>query len=372
MATKTETDAPTRIARRKRWPLWVLMAGILVAAGFVVGSLNLTGNPANLPLQADAGALHFGNVWAQPNFTWNVPLHNTSQYEVRVEEVAGLCRCTVPSVRDMTIPPGETRSIPLRIDLLPRGSEEAAAAERDFAVELALTYRHRLVRHRQLFTINGKVRKLFAAQPATAVFDRPLLLGESDQESIRVRTRFETDVADVQAQVDPALAAARLEAAPNDKSTFDIVITPSARLPVGRFAFDVVLAPVARNGDALPHCPIPVRGVVVQDAFAIPENVCFAGQRPGGTETQTLAVQSRNHRAIATVHVEGLSEGDGLSARTRRADASPVCYIDLTWTPALAKQPAPTKVTLIVTYASGESAWFDVAVSIPSLVTQSK
>lgn len=92
-------------------------------------------------LAVQAAALDLGEVWEQRDYVCNLPIRNRIGQDVNVAEFAVSCQCLVVEPRTITIPPGETVTVRLTLNLAERAEKNIDLPERPLLVEVVPVFR---------------------------------------------------------------------------------------------------------------------------------------------------------------------------------------------------------------------------------------
>jgi hypothetical protein len=75
-------------------------------------------------LVCDAADYDFGRVNGEPVISHNFQLKNTGSEDLVIRRIQTSCGCTTPGIRSMTIRPGDTAELPVKMDLKGRSGKQ--------------------------------------------------------------------------------------------------------------------------------------------------------------------------------------------------------------------------------------------------------
>jgi hypothetical protein len=286
----------------------VLAFLLLSAACIAVHGLNRRDNASAETIQGlfiAAERLDFGEVWEQHEFSWTLPIENRSDNDVRILGFS-CCSGRVESMPpDLTIPAHGREDVSLTIDLtgrttretksyLPEGSGTRSPARNDLLplkFELGIRPRIEGAPDEGLaWLLSGRVRRVLGLAPAVLDFDTSLTRGQTFVPRVVIVTQHRS-LASLCCHCDPSYGSAVLRDASSR-----LEICPSQSLPIGPFAFDVILQGTTSQGEKLPPLRLPVRGQVLHDVEPIPSSLFLGAAFAGQTLTVNLILRSRTGR----------------------------------------------------------------------------
>jgi hypothetical protein len=85
-ATRVDTVDPTAVRRARTWKIvsTVVILASMLAGGLILKWTREFWNNSDAALVVDPQYLDFGDVWAQPDFEWKIPIRNTIGRDIRI------------------------------------------------------------------------------------------------------------------------------------------------------------------------------------------------------------------------------------------------------------------------------------------------
>ena len=115
-----------RRIRSSRWLLAIAILGfsflIAYLGGWAARYLRGSEQPTTVidELAVANSDLDMGEVWEAKNFVWRLPIHNLSSRTIEIRKFETSCGCTAVEPSSISILPGETAMVNLKIDLTHR------------------------------------------------------------------------------------------------------------------------------------------------------------------------------------------------------------------------------------------------------------
>lgn len=294
-ATESRRTVIHRIIR------WLLPAAVVVGAsvfGFQIGSLRhqLAQTPA---LVVSQRSLDFGEAWAQAAFRWTLPITNTTGREIEIRENRSSCRCTAVEPSHLVIPPGQTRTVTLTLDLMPKTQEEASQPVRNLSV--TLTPQVPSVPERFRWELHGRIRNPLSVSPRALSVEVVRGTGLQWRD---VKVTPEIPLSELQATANSSVLHPEVEHPSDAKEPFVLHVGVVPTSTTGRHELKVVLKPVAEEFGRLPEVTVPVIVGVVEDVQAIPHLIAFGGLPVGETGEDTVILSSRTGKPFQLLEID--------------------------------------------------------------------
>jgi hypothetical protein len=286
--------------------LVLLFGGALPAALFVMSANEDSARPRPPEVTVSKEALDFGEVWAQSDFEWTLPLQNQTIHDVVVDEIVTSCHCTRASEASVALAPGETADCRLLIDLLPGQLPSAPGQSREFSVHVTATI-DGTRKERRRWVITGRVRDALGVSAPQVRFEAgdPVLRTQPRFEPPQIRFQSALQLVSARAEVDPPVAALSCEL---ESSTSGFVkLQPAADLPLG--PLDAVLRIIATTADAgeMAVVSMPVSGLVLDDVQLLPRQLTFGATPVGDVREATVVLTSRTGKEVVVDRVDSAS-----------------------------------------------------------------
>ncbi len=294
--------------RVARLGLWILiLASVAVGAVWLRSNANRNITSKGLLLVPEE-ALDFGDVWAQPNFQWTLPIQNPTGGDVEIVEFRSSCGCSSIQPEKLLIPAGRTMLVRVALDLTTRDPQQLGLRSRAFATEIVPVIKSGLPSQVH-WRLRGRVRPYpIVLSPTRVDFGESLVRGSSFP-SRTVEVKCSEALASLVAECDESLARARVVQPIQAGSCLHLEITPRTNLPAGEHAFKVKLKPVLRAtaaGSALPPLMLEVSAEVCNDVYVAPSTLWFGAAKVGEILEDTVTLGSREKRfAVVEVKHQG-------------------------------------------------------------------
>lgn len=297
-STTVGTDHSPWRGRALVLALTVVVAGAGVWAGIRRNSPQAAG------LIVPQDALKLGDVWAQKEFQWRLPLNNPTGRDIEVLHLRAGCNCTEITPRHLVVPAGGRGEVQLTLDLTEVAqSDRTSGAPRRFEVDLRARTRGGGPGPRT-WTLRGRVRTPFAVTPSPVRFPQPVVAGDE----FRSRTAEVEPIVPlkaVRAEVESQNMHIEVSSKPDNAGRYTLRIRPSADLPVGHFRMSVRLRGMTAAGKTLPPYSVPVEGEVLADIHALPSAVDLSGLQRDERFEEILTVQSRRGSLFEVQDIRG-------------------------------------------------------------------
>lgn len=262
-------------------------ASRVIAACFVTflfsGVLMFAIQPALSPATDDAlaipdGALNFGSVVAQRGFRWTLPVRNTTQHDIHVQNVVLACRCMAIEPREFTVAGGQTVTVCVILDLLPPTKADARRTSRVVGLDFVPVTTETLP-HPVHWRLRGIVlRHPLLVEESPVEFPGPLVEGcPSPPKCVEITAM--TGLVGVKATGAESTLAVDVRHSASELDKYEIRITPRQSLCAGEYHCELLLQayPVGLARDLFPDLPLDVYLDVRHDVVATPRTL-FLGK----------------------------------------------------------------------------------------------
>lgn len=254
-------------------------------------------------LVVSASDLDIGEVWETTDFSLDLPIHNRSGSEKKIEEFATSCLCTAVEPRTLAIPPGGAATVRVRIDPNHRSPDDISLAVRPFAVEITPIQSTSLP-HQPGWRIHGLFKSRVTLSALSLPFGEEVVQG-APAVTRKVVATAHVPIRRLEARVEPAtVGTASVVRVPDQPDRVELRITPANTLPIGPFKATVIVDVVESSGNVVPGAALPIAGNVQPEARLLPARLML-GVHPVGTTAETVVVlQAPAETAWAVDHTE--------------------------------------------------------------------
>jgi hypothetical protein len=269
------------MTRRRLILLAFLAAGLAAVAGNLTGRWRSSGQPAaDQPassLYIDSRDLDIGEVWEQDRLVRRIRVYNRGSEPARVTTLAGSCACVGPGSVSETIPPGESREIPVELDLEATCSAAGPSYIRQVKLPLPLSVEPAVAG--RPWQIRGRVRSALAVPVRLIDFGR--MPPHSPPRSRVIPVRALTGLSDLSVSVDQPYVSAGLK--PSGPGTWELTVRTIPALPPMRSSASVELHAVTTHGEPVPPVRVSVEFEVLGDIQPDTPDVLLGTCQVGGS-----------------------------------------------------------------------------------------
>lgn len=301
-----ETDLAASSSRAARFVVPYVLLALASLFGFWFGWTRIARTANNQGLIIPDEALDVGELWVQDGFEWLLPLHNTTQEELKVVAVDVSCSCALVEPQALIIRAGGTAQKRMTLDLTGVKSYGDGAGPHPFEVEIVVRFeRNRLVLT-DGWTLRGRVRHALSVPSAIQFGGAERLIDKSSFPSKSVRVLAYRPLQQLRAECDESRASVTVLRDQAQPLAFLVAVTPNDALEPGPFAFAVRLTAILPGRQVLPSIPLHVRGTVESDIYAVPAILRFTqtqGQTKGYRVAESVTVQSHSGRPFVVESV---------------------------------------------------------------------
>lgn len=263
-----------------------------------------------LTLHIDSKHLDFGDVWETDQFEWTIPIRNTDTRQAELIGLAGSCNCGSVEPAAMSIPPGETRTLRIKIDLRPKAGAKVEPTGRPFATTISGVFKNGTDLPAPVsWNLRGRVKRVVRTVP-TVEFGLLSELGVPFRPLV-IPVEPVVDIASITVSVSVPEFQAALRPRTGAESGWALVVTPGPGLKRGAYKGTVTLMPVGHGGTPLTSLQLPLSAEVVPDVEAAPGAIFAGGREVGAEVTETLTLRSLSNRPFVVDRAE--AEGNGVS-----------------------------------------------------------
>ncbi len=241
-------------------------------------------------------------MWEQTGYPHNLVIHNHNNVATEIFDFAVSCGCVeVIEPRSLTIAPGATAAIRLKLDLAKRTSSERGRSKRPFEVEIRPLQKVQTTQPG--WRLHGVIKSRVTLDTLSLDFGDSAVRGQPPLPRKVTATVHVAD-ASLRAKVVPDLATIRVSPSVGSANQFDLMLAPRPTLPVGTFSCKVHLDLVTKEGEVLPGVILPVTGRMQPEVRAIPAQLVFGPRRVGQTAESTVTLQVPKGEDWIVDHIE--------------------------------------------------------------------
>jgi hypothetical protein len=247
-------------------------------------------------LLIDDRALDLGELWISDDpYSHSVPLTNASSEVLAVSDVITSCSCTKVEPKSLSIPPGESATLNILIDVLPKTASELQAEKRDVNILISPLVTSPNSKARLTYRLHGTVRQAYRLASRVVDFGSELAW------------HSQLPTQELVVQCDPSIHAlhvvphvkgvtASVSRLSTSSNTFKIVLVPDVTFTntLGAISGALEIYGVNARGDRLPSRNCTLVGIVVDDITAIPEGIQLGPMPRGSIAHRTLSLRSRS------------------------------------------------------------------------------
>lgn len=291
-------DFQQRLSRR----VWFWIA--LVAVTLFPWGVRQATRPAPVhELWVPPDRLDFGSASPQEEFRWTFPVINRSCRDIEIVGFRPSCQCTAVEPKTLRIPPGESRSLRLALNLMPASEADLESPIRPFAVTVQPIFKGGWPRQ-DGWQVTGVVRNPYVVSPPFVNFGDSLVEGH-DFGSRTVEVRCEEPIIELAAKSQAVSVTTAVNRDAVDNQLFRVIVTPRGDLPLGTHEFRILLQGTTPQGGRLLSVPLKGLARVVPDAEIAPPMLAFGMVDLGETVQRDLLIASRSGRPIEISGVDG-------------------------------------------------------------------
>ncbi len=303
METASEHRSDTVTTHRWGWPLFV---AILVGIGYLFSQVHGVKESQfqQAPLVvADPSKLDFGERWEGEEFTWTVPIRNTTDRPIEVTEFSTSCTCTTVEPKQLRWEAGQTANVTLTIRPV-----IDARKQTDLTTQIVSLLGYGADRKTILLSafVWGRPRQLVEFDPPEVSFSQPLVRGV-ESATVRVSIRPEVTGQTVRVVPDPDIRAL-LEANGGD---YELRVSVKPKL-AGNWSGSVRVELLGADAKLVAAKDLVITANVVQPVVAVPSRFDF-GVVPVGEMAEVNVVLKPT--SATTFSVEGWTSSDGVQTR---------------------------------------------------------
>ncbi|MCI0638709.1 MAG: hypothetical protein L0Y72_23975 [Gemmataceae bacterium] len=289
LQTEEKSDAVARLLRNAVAAAFLVVLGVI---SFWLMDKTQQTLLANQGLIIPPSALDLGEVWEDASHSISLPLQNPTDKDVNILGFYSSCSCVEVKPAKVSLPANAERQIQLTLDL--RTGRKPNQIAHEFSAQLVPKIEN-AIPQQQGWKIHGRVKRALSLSPSVLVFGQELIAGEPFPPK-KVRAIGHVLLSDLLPAQKSAWYSVSVTGPDPKRGDFDVAISPSESLPVGRFQFDIILRPIAADGVELPSVALGVEGRVLPFVECFPESVNFGAVPVGFGGFEKVLLRSRTQK----------------------------------------------------------------------------
>jgi hypothetical protein len=208
-------------------------------------------------LVIDSASLEFGEVWGGRDYAISLPIQNVTDRTIRIDEFQTPCDCKPVEPRTLTIPPGETREIQLRLDPVKQPASTVGQPRRiDTSIRAIIHGRATL----KAWKVRGTIRPPIATDMPAVLFGESNRAGQPPL-GRRLKVSFQTPGI-AKAELVPAVADVRVVEG-QSSCEWTVVVTPRTDRAPGPYRGTLTISNISPDGlTAIASLELPVDGIL--------------------------------------------------------------------------------------------------------------
>jgi hypothetical protein len=253
----------------------------------------------------DAAALDLGEVWERPDFVHSIAIRNRRSTTAEIQAFAASCDCLSVESRTLAIPPGETATVRLKLDLSLRALHELGQAVRPLHLEIRPVCKGAVSKEAG-WVLHGVVKSALTLDTLALRFGDAAGSGATPF-SRKVRATVHLPGGSLRATAKPDLVTVDVRQRPETTDEFELTIAPRKGLPVGAFTCKLKLEVVSAAGEVIPGVTLAIDGTIQPPVRALPARLLLGSRRVGSTAEATVTLQVPEGENWVVDHVEAES-----------------------------------------------------------------
>jgi len=241
-------------------------------------------------LAISTASLDLGEVAEQTDCRLELPIHNLNDQPTEIIDFAVSCGCVeAVEPRTMTIGPGKTAMLRLKVNLAKRYPSERGLVNRPFEVEIRPIQKTPAPKQSG-WRLHGTIKSRITLDTQWLDFGDAPVHGQSPV-ARKVIATVHVPGTSLAASIKPDIATVKVKAMDGSNDQFELVVTPHPTLPVGPFSGNIQVDLIANDAARLPGVVLPIAGKMQPEVRAIPAHLAFGGRQVGGYAESTVTLQ---------------------------------------------------------------------------------
>lgn len=250
-------------------------------------------------LEVSPEILNLGNVWENDAHVLTIPINNTTNRDIEIHNFRTSCFCMKTEPETLTIPPGQTRSIQVTLNLSLRSPNEIGQFRRPLRLAVTPDFSDNF--EGLYWRITGEVRSRITLDKLNVQFGDNPTIGQPYSRQVKITTHIPCQR--LLAIAEPPLLDISVEPT-NEPNTHVATISPSIELGVGQFESEVRFLLETDDGILEGGVPLPVAGRVQAEPVILPRHVIFGPRELGNVEEIELSLVTLTGRQWQISRIE--------------------------------------------------------------------
>jgi hypothetical protein len=268
--------------------------------------------------------LNLGEIWEQRDFYHELPIENRNGFPVKVLDFERSCGCVAVEPQSLTLAPGETKAVRLRLDLANRTRLEIGRQARDLAIEVRpITVR--TDRKQAPWLLQGAVKSRVTLNRLALEFGESPIHGASPclrHIDLKVHVPGGSPVL----TFDHRIITAELKSVGTDAATYERVAAPLPSLEPGPFESSLDIDVITPDGSRHEGIRVPISGIMQPEVRILPARLFLGSVRLGESAESTVTLQAPNGTAPTLDHIECETEDVQAEAQAATGDLAGRVY----------------------------------------------
>lgn len=286
---------------------WLVL--VLFAVGCIWGMGTLFAPPhtdvrSPSGLRVSLDALDFGTVWSQSSYRFEVEVTNASSQPVGPVRAKAFCGCTSIQPEEFTVPPGDSTTLELTLDLasqLPSRIDDLEPRPFQVLVLLSQESGQELMR----FDVTGFIRPLLAVPNVIQLqTEYSPYSGLTKPHLTRISSAI--PLSDLKVNCEKDIVKASVQSEDSEHWVLAVDMPPSDLEP-GRFEIPLTLIPVTKSLESLPSTTLILRGSVARNYQIRPQRLDLGFVKCDTEIVKPLRLYSINGDRFAFARAESKS-----------------------------------------------------------------
>jgi hypothetical protein len=260
-------------------------------------------------LVVDGATLDLGEIPEQVDYPYHLNIHNRTAKPAEILDLPVSCGC-VEGVepRTLTIAPGGTATVRLKLNLAKRNYGEQALTKRPFEVTIRPVLKASSGQPGS-WRLHGIIESRVTLDTLFLDFGDAPVRGQPPISRKVVATVHVPDASLEASVASESMATVAVKRVNGSTMQFELTVAPAPTLPLGPFSCEINVSLITKDGARLSGVVLPVAGKVQPEVRAIPAQLAFGPRRVGQTAESTVTLQVPEGETWAVDHIEIDSPG---------------------------------------------------------------
>jgi len=297
--------------------------GQLLAVNRSAPGADLTPPQSGPVLYVAPESLALGEVWESAEHAVKLVIENWGNQPTDITDIGTSCECSSVTPRALSIPPGGSATITVKMDLFHRLPYHMGLERRPLSVRLDPVFKD-MGRPVEGWEIKGIVRSRVSLEKTRLHFDdKCLQYGPAASRKMLAVAHIPIKTLKVVGNAD--IADVRVEPINGKTGHFAIVVTPNPTQPIGIFRFDVSTMAIGMNDEQHLCANFTVFGEMLPPARIVPGILLLGEHVIGQTATAEVSIRLPNREGWMIDHIE-IDSGDTSVARVENVNGKSLRY----------------------------------------------